>query len=73
VSNIQQYVNLYSGTNHLIHYKYASILNTVYVTFMFGLALPILYPIAVFTFFNMFVMEKILVAYYYIQPPMYDD
>ena len=40
---------------------------------MFGLVLPILFPIALFTFFNMYVMERILVAYYYIQPPMYGD
>lgn len=40
-------------------------LNTVFVTFMFGPALPILFPIALFTFSNLFVMERILVAYYY--------
>lgn len=72
-TTISQYVNLYSGPNHLMHFKYASILTTVYVTFMFGAALPILFPIAVFTFFNMYVAERTLLAYYYPKPPTYDD
>ena len=70
---IQQYVNLYSGPKHLMHFKIASILNTIWVTFMFGLALPLLFPIAVFTFFNFYFVEKILLTYYYQKPPMYDE
>ena len=62
---IQQYVNLYSGPQHLMHFKYAAILNTIWVTFMFGLALPELFPIAAFTFFNYYVCEKMLLTYYY--------
>ena len=70
---IQQYVNLYSGPQHLMHFKYAAILNTVWVTFMFGLALPMLFPIAAFTFFNYYLCEKFLLTYYYQKPPMYDE
>jgi hypothetical protein len=66
-------VNLYSGPEHAMHFKYATILNTVFVTFMFGTALPILFPIAVFTFFNMYVCERVLLVYYYPKPPVYDE
>jgi len=69
----QQYITLYSGPEHLMHFKYATILNTVFVTFMYGIPLPILYPIAAFTFFNLYIVEKFLVTYYYQKPPMYDD
>ena len=70
---IQQYVNLYAGPEYLMHFKYAAILNTVWVTFMFGLALPMLFPIAAFTFFNNYVVERLLLTYYYKKPPMYDE
>ena len=56
-----------------MHFKYAAILNTVWVTFMFGLALPLLFPIAAFTFFNYYLCEKLLLTYYYQRPPSYDE
>lgn len=70
-TTLQQYVNLYSGPAHAMHFKYATLMNTVYVTFMFGVALPILFPIAAFTFFNMYIVERVLLAYYYKLPPTY--
>lgn len=69
----QQYITLYSGPDHLMFYKYSTILNTVFVTFMYGLALPELFPIAAFTFLNLYIVEKILITYYHPKPPMYDD
>lgn len=53
--------------------KYSSILTTIFVTFMYGYPLPILFPIAAFTFFNFYITEKVLVAYYFKKPPMYDE
>lgn len=72
-TTIQSYVNLYSGPPHSMNYKYALILNTVFITFMFGLALPILFPIAAFTFLNLYIMERFLITYWHPRPPMYDD
>jgi len=56
-----------------MNYKYALILSTSFITFMFGLALPLLYPIAAFTFLNLYLMERVLVTYWHPKPPMYDD
>ena len=56
-----------------MHFKYAALLNTIWVVFMFGLALPMLFPIAAFTFFNYYLCEKLLLTYYYQKPPMYDE
>jgi hypothetical protein len=42
---IKQYVNKYTGPEYSIHYKYSAIMNSVYLTMMFGPAMPILFPI----------------------------
>jgi len=48
-----------------MHFKYSAILTTICVTFMYGIALPELFPIAAFTFFNYYIVEKFLITYYY--------
>ncbi len=58
-------MNLYSGPEYLIHYKYSSILNIVFITFMFGAGMPILFPIALTSFITLYVVERLLVAYSY--------
>ena len=40
---------------------------------MYGLALPELFPIAAFTFFNYYVTDKFLITYFYRRPPVYDE
>lgn len=40
---------------------------------MYGLALPIMFPIAAITFFNYYTVDRFLVAYYYRRPPIYDE
>lgn len=70
---IQQYVELYSGPTFFIHYKYSSILNITFVTMMYGLGLPILFPIAAISLLVLYVMEKSMIYFSYRQPPMYDE
>jgi hypothetical protein len=62
---IQQYVNLYGGPPHVMSYKYSALLTTVCVTFMYGLALPELFPIAAATYWIYYVIEKFMITYYY--------
>lgn len=40
---------------------------------MYGMAIPELFPIAAFTFFNYYVFDRLLIPYYYRMPPTYDD
>jgi hypothetical protein len=40
---------------------------------MYGLALPLLFPIALLAFFVLYVTEKLTITYYYKKPPMYDE
>lgn len=40
---------------------------------MYGTALPILYPIVLWAFFVLYTLERLLVCYYYKQPPAFDE
>jgi hypothetical protein len=40
---------------------------------MYGYAIPMLFPIAAFTFLNYYIVDKLLITYYYQRPPVYDD
>lgn len=53
-------------------YKYSYALNIVYVTFMFGAGIPILFVIAFLSLVSYYVLERILVAKYFKKPPMID-
>jgi hypothetical protein len=72
-TTIQQYVELYSGPVFFIHYKYSSILNITFVSMMYGLGLPVLFPIASLALLTLYCMEKLMLHYAYREPPMYDE
>lgn len=72
-TSMQIYVDLYSGPEYMIHFKYSGILNVTFVTMMYGMGMPILFPIAAFTYFNLMSLERLLVAYFYQLPPTFDD
>jgi hypothetical protein len=40
---------------------------------MYGIGIPILFPVAAFSMFTLYMVEKIMVYYIYRQPPMYDE
>jgi hypothetical protein len=67
------FTNLYAGPVHSMEFKYATILNTVFITFFYGTALPLLYPIAAFTFWNLYVVDRYMVTYFYQEPPTYAE
>jgi len=56
-----------------MHFKYAAILNIVFVTFTFGFGIPLLYPIAAVALFILYIVEKTMLYYAYRLPPMYDE
>jgi len=72
-STIQQYVDTYGGPEYLIYWKYSRIINLAWVTFMFGPGIPILYPTFLLALIIQYCVERLCMAYYYKQPPMYDD
>lgn len=66
-------MDLYSGDYMELHYKYAHMMAIIYITFTHGLGLPILFPITFVSLFNQYTTEKLLLIYYYKQPPMMDN
>lgn len=56
-----------------MHYKYASILNIIFVTFMYGYCLPYLFPLAAFAMLVLYTSEKACLYYVYRKPPSYDS
>lgn len=71
--SIQLYIDTYTGPDYQIHFRFSQIMNITFVTLMYGTALPILYPIALWGFFVLYTLERLLVCYYYRQPPAFDD
>lgn len=71
LKNMLQYIQNVAGPEVELDIQYAFIFNTVFTTFTFGLAIPLLFPIATLTMINQYISEKILFAYFYRKPPMY--
>ena len=64
-TSMQLYIDLYSGPEYLIHFKYSGMMNVTFVTLMYGMGMPILFPIAALTYFNLYTLERLLVSYFY--------
>ena len=67
------YKEVYLGSIYLIHFRYSDTLNVVYVTLLYGLGLPLLFPIAAVTLLNQWLAERITLAYLVRQPAAMDD
>ena len=72
-TSVQGYIDVWGGPLFYTHFKYSAILNVVFVTFMYGFGLPILFPIACITFMVTYIIEKASLYYSYRQPPAYDE
>jgi hypothetical protein len=53
--------------------KYASLLTTAYTTFTFGFSMPILFTLATLSFSFQFIVDKLLITYYYKQKVEHND
>ena len=72
-TNMAKYKSIYGGAEYLIHFKYSEFLNLTYITMMYGLGVPLLFPIAALYMFIAYVCERIMLAYVVRQPPAMDD
>ena len=55
--SIQAYLDIRCGPAYLMHFKYSSILNIVFITVMFGFGIPELFPIAGISFLIIYLLE----------------
>lgn len=72
-TQIYSYIDLYVGPDYVIHFKYSQILNVTFVTMMYGLGMPILFPIAGLSYFIFWMVERYQIAFTYPMPPALDD
>jgi len=72
---IYDLIDCYVGPSYLNfkHRKYSEMLNVTYVTMLYGLGLPMLFPIAFFTYFMYYTVERYQIAYTHQMPPAMDD
>lgn len=57
-SQIFKYMEIHGGRNYIVHFKFSGILNICFVTMMYGLGLPQLFPIAVLSMFIIYCTER---------------
>ena len=55
-----------------MQFKYSAIMTIVYITFMFGAGMPMLFVLAAFAFFVLYCLETFSLHYIHQTPPAYD-
>jgi len=53
--------------------KYSAMFNVVFVTMLYGVGIPMLFPIAIFNLIIQWLVERYAMAYSYPKPPSLDD
>jgi hypothetical protein len=70
--SIQNYADLYSGPEYLIHFRYATLLLFLYIAMIYGTAIPFLWLISMLGYTVYWFNERKLIFNYYRAPPAYD-
>lgn len=72
VTTIQKFEAIYSGPLFFAHYRLAGLINLVFIAFLYGPGIPMMFPITLAGLcWNLFT-ERIRMAYSYKKPPMFD-
>jgi len=72
-TQIYKYIELYSEDDHVIHFKYSSMLVAVLVTFLYGAGMPLLFPVCLVHLVIFYCVERYCVAYWAPLPPSLDE
>jgi hypothetical protein len=70
---IQAYKSVYLGNEMPIHFKYSDCLNITFLCMLYGLGMPIMFPMACIIIMNQRLAERIQVAKNYRMPPAMDN
>ena len=68
-----QFLELRAGPEYCIYYKCANTIMMVFITLIFGPALPILYVISLFSICCQYIIDRLTLAYFYRLPPKFSD
>lgn len=72
-TTLSKYKYYNGGSEYMIHFKYSDALNVTFVSLMYGLAIPLMFPIAVITLRLQNLCEKIAIAWVARLPPAMDN
>lgn len=70
---IAQYANLVSGCENFFYDRYSNLTVIIWVNMMYGVGLPLLFPLTLFSIVLQYIIEKLLTVYYYRKSPMLDE
>lgn len=71
-TTVYQYVELYVGPIYLPHSKYAQIMLIIWIAFMFGCFIPLMWIVAFIALVIFVLLETFMLTYVYRKPPMFD-
>ena len=72
-TTLKHFINLYGGPTYQIHFRFASIMTLVSISFMYGMAIPMMIPVTFLGLISIYVNERILLAYFYQKPTCLDS
>ena len=72
-TSMAKYKAIYGGEEYLIHFKYSDALNITYITMMYGMGIPLLFPVASLNLALTLYGERFACAFVVRQPPAMDD
>lgn len=62
-SSLAKYRAVYGGPEYLVHFKFSEFLNLTFIAMMYGLGMPLLFPIVAVAMFNAYIAERIQLAF----------
>lgn len=72
-TSLAMYKKMYGQIDYTIHFRYSDALKTTYITMMYGLGIPLLFPLAALSFIITLIGERIQCAYFVKLPPAMGD
>lgn len=69
--SIRQYRDLWCGLAYTMYAQYVIVTVMIFISFTYGIALPILFPITLVGIVIMYINERVMLAYNHPKPPMY--
>jgi hypothetical protein len=72
-TSMMAYKKIWLGGEYIMHIKNAGLLLVVFVTCMYGVGMPLLFPVAAVNFFIQWTCERIMAVYQVKLPPSLDD
>ena len=71
--SISQYIEIYGGPEFDAHFRYSNLLLVLFVTMIYGTALPILFIIAFVSCAIQYCLDISMLCYVFQAPPTYDE